>query len=128
MAVAVEGGEEEFQGIKSRAELAVGEAALQRRLRAAALEAGVAMTDPSTVWFAADTEFGNDVTIGPNVRFGPGVTVASNVEIAAFCYIEECHIGNGARIGPFTRIRPGSGVAENVHVANFMANDFAKLL
>ncbi len=119
-AIAVEGEEAEFQGINSRAELAAAEAALQVRLRLAALEAGVTMTDPSTVWLAADTKLGNDVTIGPNVRFGPGVTVASNVEIRAFCDIEGGRIGRGAIVGPFARIRPGSEVAEDVHIGNFV--------
>ncbi len=120
LAIAVEGDEEEFQGINSRSELAVAETSLQWRLRAAALEAGVTMTDPGTVWLAADTKFGTDVTIGPNVRFGPGVTVASNVEIKAFCDIEGGRIGRGAIIGPFARIRPGSEIAEDVHIGNFV--------
>jgi bifunctional UDP-N-acetylglucosamine pyrophosphorylase/glucosamine-1-phosphate N-acetyltransferase len=119
-AIAVEGDEEEFQGINSRAELAVAEASLQWRLRSAALEAGVTMTDPATVWLAADTRFGTDVSIGPNVRFGPGVTIASNVEIKALCDIEGGRIGRGAIIGPFARIRPGSDVAEDVHIGNFV--------
>jgi bifunctional UDP-N-acetylglucosamine pyrophosphorylase / glucosamine-1-phosphate N-acetyltransferase len=118
--IAVEGDEEEFQGINSRAELAVAEASLQWRLRSAALGAGVTMTDPATVWLAADTRFGTDVSIGPNVRFGPGVTVASNVEIKAFCDIEGGRIGSGAIVGPFARIRPGSEVAEDVHIGNFV--------
>jgi bifunctional UDP-N-acetylglucosamine pyrophosphorylase/glucosamine-1-phosphate N-acetyltransferase len=118
--IAVEGDEEEFQGINSRAELAVAEASLQWRLRSAALEAGVTMTDPATVWLAADTKFGTDVSIGPNVRFGPGVTIASNVEIKAFCDIEGGRIGKGAIVGPFARIRPGSDVAEDVHIGNFV--------
>ena len=119
-AIAVEGEEEEFQGINSRGELAVAEASLQWRLRAAALDAGVTMTDPATVWLAADTKFGTDVSIGPNVHFGPGVTVASNVEIRAFCDIEGGRIGKGAIVGPFARIRPGSDVAEDVHIGNFV--------
>lgn len=119
-AIAVEGDEEEFQGINSRSELAVAEASLQWRLRAAALAGGVTMTDPGTVWLAADTKFGTDVTIGPNVRFGLGVTVASNVEIKAFCDIEGGRIGKGAIVGPFARIRPGSDIAEDVHIGNFV--------
>ena len=119
-AIAVEGHEEEFQGINSRAELAVAEQSLQWRLRAAALEAGVTMADPDTVWLAADTKLGRDVSIGPNVRFGPGVTVAAEVEIKAFCDIEGAKIGRGAIIGPFARIRPGSLVGEDVHIGNFV--------
>ena len=119
-AIAVEGDEEEFQGINSRAELAVAEQALQWRLRAAALEAGVTMADPDTVWLAADTRFGRDVTLGPNVRFGPGVTVAAEVDIKAFCDIEGARIGRGAIVGPFARIRPGTLVGEDVHIGNFV--------
>jgi bifunctional UDP-N-acetylglucosamine pyrophosphorylase/glucosamine-1-phosphate N-acetyltransferase len=119
-AVAVAGEEAEFQGINSRAELAMAERAMQRRLRSAAMEAGVTMLDPDTVWLAADTRLGNDVIIGPNVRFGPGVTVAPNVRINAFCDIEGARIGRGCIIGPFARIRPGSDVAEDVHIGNFV--------
>jgi bifunctional UDP-N-acetylglucosamine pyrophosphorylase/glucosamine-1-phosphate N-acetyltransferase len=119
-AIAVEGDEAEFQGINSRAELAIAERAMQQRLRSAAMAAGVTMLDPDTVWLSADTKLGSDVTIGPNVRLGPGVTVASNVRINAFCDIEGARIGKGAIIGPFARIRPGSEVAEDVHIGNFV--------
>jgi bifunctional UDP-N-acetylglucosamine pyrophosphorylase/glucosamine-1-phosphate N-acetyltransferase len=119
-AIAVRGEEAEFQGVNSRIELAAAERALQRRLRTEAMEAGVTMTDPETVWLSADTRLSADVTIGPNVRLGPGVTVASSVVIKAFCDIEGARIGSGAVIGPFARIRPGSAVAEDVHVGNFV--------
>jgi bifunctional UDP-N-acetylglucosamine pyrophosphorylase/glucosamine-1-phosphate N-acetyltransferase len=119
-AIAVDGEEGEFQGINTRAELAAAECALQERLRAAAMTAGVSMIDPATVWLCADTKFAADVTIGPNVRFGPGVSVAGGVEIRAFCDIEGARIGRGAIIGPFARIRPGSEVGEDVHIGNFV--------
>jgi len=119
-AIAVEGNEEEFQGINSRAELAAAEGALQRRLRAVAFAAGVSMTAPETVWLSADTRLSADVSIGPNVRIGPGVTLAAGVEIKGFCDIEGARIDRGAIIGPFARIRPGSQVGENVHIGNFV--------
>jgi bifunctional UDP-N-acetylglucosamine pyrophosphorylase/glucosamine-1-phosphate N-acetyltransferase len=119
-AIAVAGEEAEFQGINSRAELAVAEQALQQRLRAAAMAGGVTMTDPGTVWLSVDTKFGTDVTIGPNVRFGLGVSVGTNTVIKAFCDIEGVRIGKGAQIGPFARIRPGSEVADEVHIGNFV--------
>jgi bifunctional UDP-N-acetylglucosamine pyrophosphorylase/glucosamine-1-phosphate N-acetyltransferase len=119
-AIAVEGDEAEFRGINSRGELAIAEKAIQQRLRAAALEAGVSMVDPDTVWLAADTRFEADVSLGPNVRFGTGVSVGSGTEILAFCDIEGVRIGRGARIGPFSRIRPGSDVADEVHIGNFV--------
>lgn len=119
-AIAVAGDEAEFQGVNSRAELAVAERALQQRLRLAAMTAGVGMTDPDTVWLAADTRLGVDVTLGPNVRFGLGVSVGAGTEIKAFCDIEGARIGRNAIIGPFARIRPGSEVADHVHIGNFV--------
>lgn len=119
-AIAVEGVEEEFRGVNSRAELAIAERAYQNRLRAAAMAAGVTMADPDTIWLSADTRLSPDVTLGPNVRFGPGVTVESNVRINAFCDIEGAHIAEGAIIGPFARIRPGSEVGQDAHIGNFV--------
>jgi len=116
----VEAPAEELAGVNSRAELAVAEAIVQRRLRAAAMESGVTMTDPASVFLSADTRFGTDVTLGPSVVFGPGVTVASGVEIRAFSHLEGCTIAAGAVIGPFARIRPGSAVGEGAHVGNFV--------
>ena len=51
------------------------------RLRAAAMDAGVTMIDPGSVFLCADTELAADVTIEPNVMFGPGVKVATGALI-----------------------------------------------
>ncbi len=118
--VVVEGDEEELIGINSRAELAVAETILQDRLREAAMENGATLTDPSSVYFAFDTQIGQDVTIGPNVFFGPGVEICDGVEIRAFCHIEGAFVENNAIIGPFARLRPGADIGEAVHIGNFV--------
>ncbi len=118
--VAVEAPAEELAGINSRAELAAAEMVVQSRLRAAAMDAGVTMTDPASVFLCADTEFSPDVTIEPNVMFGPGVKVASGAQIRAFSHLEGCTIGPGCIIGPHARLRPGTELGENVHVGNFV--------
>ncbi len=115
----VEGPEEELLGVNSRADLAVAEAVLQQRMRAAALANGVTLLDPSTVYFSADTKLGRDVTIGPNVFFGPGVTVGDGVTIRSFCHMEGAVIGPQCIIGPFARLRPGAELGADVHVGNF---------
>lgn len=112
--------EAETMGVNTRAELARAEAAFQTRARAEALETGVTMTAPETVFFALDTVVGRDATIGAHVIFGPGVTVESGAEILPFCHLEGCHISRGARVGPFARLRPGAELAEEVHVGNFV--------
>lgn len=112
--------EAETLGINTRAELARAEALFQTRARAEALENGVTMVDPATVYFALDTYLGRDVVIGPHVVFGPDVTIESGAEIAAFCHLEGCHISRGATVGPFARLRPGAELAEDVHIGNFV--------
>jgi bifunctional UDP-N-acetylglucosamine pyrophosphorylase/glucosamine-1-phosphate N-acetyltransferase len=118
--IAITGEEAEFQGINSRAELAAAERAMQQRLRRAALDAGVGMTDPETVWLSADTRLAADVSVGPCVRFGLGVSVGAGSDIRAFCDIEGARIGRDTIIGPFARIRPGSVVGDRVHIGNFV--------
>jgi bifunctional UDP-N-acetylglucosamine pyrophosphorylase/glucosamine-1-phosphate N-acetyltransferase len=117
---AVEAPFAELRGINSRAELAEAEAAVQQRLRAAAMAAGVTMTAPETVFLCADTRLESDVSIAPNVVFGPGVVVETGTEIRAFCHLEGCHVGPGALIGPFARLRPGTVVGAAAHVGNFV--------
>jgi bifunctional UDP-N-acetylglucosamine pyrophosphorylase/glucosamine-1-phosphate N-acetyltransferase len=117
---AVEAPFTELRGINSRAELAEAEAEMQRRLREAALDAGVTMTAPETVFLCADTRLAPDVTIGPHVVFGPGVVVESGAEILSFCHLTGCHIGPDAIIGPFARMRPGTVIGARAHVGNFV--------
>jgi bifunctional UDP-N-acetylglucosamine pyrophosphorylase/glucosamine-1-phosphate N-acetyltransferase len=117
---AVEAPFEELRGINSRAELAEAEAVVQRRLRAEALEAGVTMIAPETVFLATDTRLAPDVTIGPNVVFAPGVTVEGGAEIHAFSHLAGCHVGAGAVVGPYARLRPGTRVGAGAHVGNFV--------
>ncbi|MBA3910996.1 MAG: bifunctional N-acetylglucosamine-1-phosphate uridyltransferase/glucosamine-1-phosphate acetyltransferase [Rhodobacter sp.] len=112
--------EAETLGVNTRAQLAEAEAAFQSRARAEALDNGVTLTAPDTVFFALDTHVGRDAVIGPNVIFGPGVTIESGAEIKGFCHLEGCHISRGATVGPFARLRPGAELAEDVHVGNFV--------
>ena len=110
----------ECMGVNSRAELAAAEAVLQTRLRQAALDAGVSMLAPETVFFSADTALAPDVIIGPYVVFAPGVTVESGAEIKAFSHLEECFVAAGALIGPYARLRPGAHIGPGAHVGNFV--------
>jgi bifunctional UDP-N-acetylglucosamine pyrophosphorylase/glucosamine-1-phosphate N-acetyltransferase len=116
----VTGDEAEALGIDTRAQLARAETLFQTAMRAEALENGVTLTAPETVFFALDTHIGRDALIGPNVVFGPGVTVESGAVIHAFCHLEGCHVSRGASVGPFARLRPGAELAEDVHVGNFV--------
>ena len=105
----VEAPVDELRGINSRAELAEAEAAVQRALRAAAMEAGVTLTTPETVFLCADTRScaGRDDRPERGVRPG-GDGGARCARSAPSAISEGCRIGAGAIIGPFARLRPGT--------------------
>ncbi|HME28814.1 MAG TPA: bifunctional UDP-N-acetylglucosamine diphosphorylase/glucosamine-1-phosphate N-acetyltransferase GlmU [Pseudolabrys sp.] len=126
-ALAIETSEDDVRGINTKVQLAEAEAVLQHRLRMAALEAGVTMIAPETVYLSADTKFGKDVTIEPNVVFGPGVTVEDGATIRSFSHLEGAHVGKCARIGPFARLRPGADLGQDVHIGNFVEVKEAKI-
>ncbi len=119
-AVVVEVEEDDVRGINTKAQLAEAEAVLQQRLRRAALDAGVTMIAPDTVFLSADTRFGRDVTVEPYVVFGPNVTVDDNAVIHAFSHLAGAHVGEGASIGPYARLRPGTRIGKGVKIGNFV--------
>ena len=118
--VALETTEEDVHGINTRAQLAQAEAVMQQRLRTAALEAGVTMIAPETVFLSADTQFGHDVVVEPNVVFGPGCVVEDEAVIHAFSHLDGAHVGKGASVGPFARLRPGAKLGAKSRVGNFV--------
>jgi bifunctional UDP-N-acetylglucosamine pyrophosphorylase/glucosamine-1-phosphate N-acetyltransferase len=124
---AVELPTEELLGINTRAELAEAEALMQRRLRRAAMDSGVTLVAPETVFLSADTRLDLDVVVEPNVTFGPCVTVGEGARICSFSYLEGAAVGAGARVGPFARLRPGAVLEEEVHVGNFVEVKAARL-
>jgi bifunctional UDP-N-acetylglucosamine pyrophosphorylase/glucosamine-1-phosphate N-acetyltransferase len=126
-AVALETTEDEVRGINTKAQLADAEDVFQWRLRDAAMDAGVTMVAPETVFLCADTKFGQDVTIEPNVVFGPGCVVEDNAVIRAFCHLEGVHVGKGASVGPFARLRPGAKLGAKSRVGNFVEVKAAEL-
>ena len=111
--------EEETLGVNSRSDLAQAEAAFQARARAEALDTGVTLEAPDTVYFSHDTHLGRDVVVEPNVVFGPGVTVETGARIRAFSHIEGAHVGARAIVGPFARLRPGAELGNEARVGNF---------
>jgi bifunctional UDP-N-acetylglucosamine pyrophosphorylase/glucosamine-1-phosphate N-acetyltransferase len=118
--VAVEVEEDDMRGINTKKQLAEAEAVAQQRLRQAALDAGVTLTAPETVYFCADTKFGRDVVIEPFVVFGEKVTVDDGAVIHSFSHIAGAHIGKGVSVGPFARLRPGTRLGEGARIGNFV--------
>jgi bifunctional UDP-N-acetylglucosamine pyrophosphorylase / glucosamine-1-phosphate N-acetyltransferase len=119
-AVAVEGEEDDVRGINTKAQLAEAEAVAQQRLRKAALDSGVTLVAPETVFLSADTKFGRDVVVEPYVIFGEKVTVEDGAVIHAFSHLVGAHVGKGVSVGPFARLRPGTRLGEGSRIGNFV--------
>ena len=98
-AVAVEVEEDDVRGINTKSQLAEAEAVAQRRLRQAALDAGVTLVAPETVFLCTDTKFGKDVVVEPYVVFGERVTIEDGAVIRAFSHLVGVHIGKMRRSG-----------------------------
>jgi bifunctional UDP-N-acetylglucosamine pyrophosphorylase/glucosamine-1-phosphate N-acetyltransferase len=119
-AVVIETSEDEVRGINNKAQLAEAEQVMQARLRQAALDAGVTLIAPETVFLSADTTFGSDVTIEPFVVIGPGVSIGDGTVIHSFSHIVQSSIGKNVQIGPYARMRPGTSMGDGSKLGNFV--------
>jgi bifunctional UDP-N-acetylglucosamine pyrophosphorylase/glucosamine-1-phosphate N-acetyltransferase len=113
-------GEEEVMGVNDRAQLALAEAAMQRRLRRRAMIEGATLIAPETVFLAMDTKIGRDVVIEPHVVIGAGVTIDDGAVIRAFSHLEGAHVAAEAAIGPYARLRPGADIQAKAKIGNFV--------
>ena len=107
-------------GVNNREGLAMAEKEMQNILRKKAMEKGVTLISPETVFFSKDTKLAKDVQIGPNVVFGPGVKIGEGVKIEAFCHLEGVTVKKYCTIGPFARLRPGTVLEESAKIGNFV--------
>ena len=119
-AVAVEAEEDDVRGINTKSQLAEAEAVAQKRLRQAALDAGVTLIAPETVFLSADTTFGKDVVVEPYVIFGEKVRVDDGTVIHSFSHLAGAHVGKGVSVGPFARLRPGTRLGDGSRIGNFV--------
>ena len=111
---------QEVMGVNDKQQLAEAEAVMQQRLRQQAMQSGVTMIAPETVFLQADTQFEADVVVHPFVVFGAGVKVGRGAEIRSYSHIEKAVIERGAVVGPYARLRPGAVIGEEAHVGNFV--------
>ncbi len=123
----IETSEDEVRGINTKAQLAEAEAVMQQRLRQAAMDAGVTLVAPETVYLAADTKFGKDVVIEPFVVLGPGVEIADGAVVHSFTHAVQTKIGRKASVGPYARLRPGTVLGEGAKIGNFVETKAAAI-
>ena len=100
---------------------------MQGRLRRAAMEAGVTLVAPETVFLSADTGSAAMSSSSRTSSSAPGSRSATGSRIRSFSHLEGATIGAGAIVGPFARLRPGAVLEDEVHVGNFVEVKAARL-
>jgi len=111
----------------SKKKIALVEKYNQEKLRKQAMNMGVTLKSPETVFLSNDTKFGKNVIINPYVVIGKKTKIGNNVEILSFTHIENATLETNVRVGPFSRIRPGSLLAKGSRVGNFVEVKKSKL-
>jgi bifunctional UDP-N-acetylglucosamine pyrophosphorylase/glucosamine-1-phosphate N-acetyltransferase len=101
-AIALES-EIEAIGVNTLAHLAEARAALQARIHARHLAAGVHVVDPATTYIDHGVEIGAGTTIEPCTVIRAGA-----------------RIGAGCHLGPFAHIGPATVLADGVEIGNFV--------
>ena len=127
----------EVLGINDRAQLAIAERTLQRRIAQDLMSRGVTFADPERVDVRGELSVGRDVFIDVGAVFEGVVELGDRVRIEPYCVIANSKLGAGTvvhphsviadsqagpdcEIGPFARLRPGANLVSDVKVGNFV--------
>ncbi len=125
----------EVVGVNDRAQLAVAEAELRRRINQRWMSQGVTMVDPQRTYVDTGVRLAPDVTLFPGTMLGGHTVVAEGAEIGpdtrlvdssigagavvAHTVGTNAEIGEGAVVGPFAALGPGAVVATGASTGPF---------
>jgi bifunctional UDP-N-acetylglucosamine pyrophosphorylase/glucosamine-1-phosphate N-acetyltransferase len=127
----------EALGVNSRADLALVEGEIQRRVVERLMQEGVTFRNPATVVIDSTVAIGPDTVVYPFVtlegttRIGEGcvldpgvhltnVSVGNDVHLKTGTVAEDAIIEDEASVGPYAHLRPGTKLGRHVKVGNFV--------
>ena len=99
----------------------------QDKLRNIALNKGVNLIAPETIFLSKDTKFGKNITIEPYVVIGLKVKIGNSVNIKSFSHLEGTIIKNNVDVGPYARLRPGTILKSGAKIGNFVETKKSKI-
>jgi bifunctional UDP-N-acetylglucosamine pyrophosphorylase/glucosamine-1-phosphate N-acetyltransferase len=127
---------DEIQGVNDRVQLAQVRRALNDRVLADWMRAGVTIMDPATTWVDVDVTIGQDAVIlpgthlegrtsvGPRARIGPGCvltdTSVGEEAMVTFAVCRSAEVGPGASAGPYAYLRPGTQIGAGAHIGTYV--------
>ena len=118
------GNPREFMGVNSKSELAQAESIRLQELRQRAMDQGVIMRLPESIYLEEWVEFEGECEIENNVRIC-GKSVIKHSHIKASSVVEDSVIEH-SDIGPMAHIRPKSHIS-HTHIGNFVETKSAHL-
>ena len=118
------GNPREFMGVNSKSELAQAESIRLQELRQRAMDQGVIMRLPESIYLEEWVEFEGECEIENNVRIC-GKSIIKHSHIKAGSVIEHSVIEH-SDIGPMAHIRPSSHIS-HTHIGNFVETKAAHL-
>jgi bifunctional UDP-N-acetylglucosamine pyrophosphorylase/glucosamine-1-phosphate N-acetyltransferase len=123
-------------GINDRVELALARKAMNARLCAQHMLAGVTIVDPDTTYLEPELDIGTDTVLYPNTTIarlsalGQGCAIGPNARlsnavlgervIVRESVVVNSTLGNDVAVGPFAHLRGEARLADRVHVGNFV--------
>lgn len=131
----VEAAFDETAGVNDRAQLAVAESVLRRRINRHWMLNGVTMVDPEHTVVDVGVRLGRDVTIHPGSVLSGSTVVGDGCEIGPQTHLVDCIVGDGAtvahsvgrdsrigadvHVGPFAWLPPGTEVTSDLQPPPF---------
>lgn len=137
-------GDAEVQGVNSPVELARINSCLLSARVSRLIEAGVTITDPSSLYLGPKVTVAAGAVIGPQVQLLGATAIESGVTIEGCAWISDCQVQSGASIkfgvrcekaiigsnsmvGPFAHLRPKAVLGSDVKIGNFVEVKNTKL-
>lgn len=127
---------DDIASVNDRAQLAIAEAKMQRRILHRHMMNGVTVIDPASTYVQADvvigpdtvllpgthlegaTVIGADCVIGPHTRL-VDVAIAERVTVE-YSVLTSCTVAADTTVGPFAYVRPGSVIGSEVKIGDFV--------
>ena len=129
--------EQEVLGVNSQIQLAEVEKNIYQQRCQRAMEQGIKILSPETVFIGPHVKLGQGITLfgpcylqgkttlGNNTVIEPGCWITDSkigkgVHLKAYCYISESRLDENVTCGPFAHLRPGTVLKKGSKIGNFV--------
>jgi bifunctional UDP-N-acetylglucosamine pyrophosphorylase/glucosamine-1-phosphate N-acetyltransferase len=128
---------DDMLGVNDRADLALSEARLRRRVNRDLMRKGVTLRDPESTWVSAHSQVETGAILEPGVHLRGQCKVATGARIDVGCVLTDTEVhegaylrpytvsaesvvGQDARVGPFAHLRPQTVLGPECRIGNFV--------